>query len=247
MREQLRHQRILVLDGVLDDDNGTLPSYPPPAPPSPSPRQPADQRGARGAAPRSRAAEMFEPQRDMPVSLPRRRRLGRASEDLQPSPPEHLEHSRSHQRSSKPQQARIIRLWAATSAKNRRAESAPIGRVCALPARDSCHAPWRAPNWLLPPPSAYRHLRRVGIESGAPESRTDPLVVFPRSSARARSNHDRIACSVLRLRRDPDLHTAPGWMVIDYCCGQERGPGLAPRGANGALQVPGGPDPPVMS
>ena len=52
-------------------------------------------------------------------------------------------------------------------------------RVCALLARDSCHAPWRAPNWLLPPPSAYRHLRRVGIESGAPESRTDPLVVSP--------------------------------------------------------------------
>ena len=28
MRKQLRHQRIFVLDGVLDDDNGTLPSYP---------------------------------------------------------------------------------------------------------------------------------------------------------------------------------------------------------------------------
>lgn len=38
---------------------------------------------------------------------------------------------------------------------------------------------------------------------------------FPGSSVRALSNHDRIACSVLRLRRDSDLRTAPGaWLLI---------------------------------
>jgi len=81
---------------------------------------------------------------------------------------------------------------------------------------------------------------------GAPESGTDPLVVSPRSSARALSNHDRMARPVLRLRRDSDLRGA-GCMVVDYCCGQERGPGLAPWGADGALQVHSGAEPPVMS
>jgi len=77
---------------------------------------------------------------------------------------------------------------------------------------------------------------RVSLASwgGAPESGTAPLVFSPRSSTRALSNPGRIAFPVLRLRQDPDLHAAPGCMVVDYCCGQERGPGLAPWGAAGA-------------
>jgi hypothetical protein len=47
-----------VLDGVLDDDDGTLPSCPADAA-QPSPSQPAAQRGVSGTAPAKSGAEVF--------------------------------------------------------------------------------------------------------------------------------------------------------------------------------------------
>ena len=102
----------------------------------------------------------------------------------------------------------------------------PYRRVCAPPARDSCHAPWRASNWLLPPPvglspsSSSRHREddcpgRPGILGWRSRVRNGPAGRFPGSSAQALSNPWRIAFPALRLRQDSDLHMAPGaWSLI---------------------------------